>query len=432
MGGSWRANRKSPDMKKDSICEELLKSPWSDLAKRLVTKNELRAAGWSEAKIKLHLGKPHGRHLSTHFRNPHGQPYWTGQQVLAAAVRAGVLSSEVKSWPYQSPVHGLTDRGWFILAIAGPHGLVMHPQLQEPLAELAQAKADVVKQAERFTNDLESNVLANTAETFGPMLVREFRLEEKAFPPTIPASECVEKVIWMSGKPKERAEEIRRFTQQQLRLTELQLLASEEEVIEVLAEDIDSTDNRYEMIDTSDLARLCGIEPADGDAERTTYAYWHDLDACDQHHERMGGWSPTSVRPGGSNSSAGLNASRRGNSNSTTLSSPRGSSRSSNYSIIRMGSRIVPIRPSALTISRAAKGYRSTSSSLSAMAAKSKTPAAPIPSTNPTVSTATRTSPTLRPANGLRTSSTNPVSQSRNRPQTHAAGPHPLNRVRPY
>ena len=271
-------------MKKDSICEELLKSPWSDLAKRFVTKNELRAAGWSEAKIKRHLGKPHGRDLSTHFRNPLGQPYWTGQQVLAAAVRAGVLSSEVKSWPYQSPVHGLTDRGWFILAIAGPHGFVMHPELQEALAELAQAKADVVKQAERFTNDLRSNVLAKTEETFGPMMVREFRLQERAFPATIPASECVEKVIWMSGKPNERAEEIRRFTQQQLRLTELQLLASEEEVIEAVAEDVKSKQNRYEMIDTSDLARLCGIEPADGDAERTTYAYWFDIEDRDELH----------------------------------------------------------------------------------------------------------------------------------------------------
>ena len=279
-------------MATSALPASLLRLSWSDLAKRLVTKNELREAGWSEAKIKRHLGKPQGRHPSTHFRNPLGQPYWTGQQVLAAAVRAGVLSSEVKSWPYQSPVHGLTDNGRFILAIEGPHGLVMHPELQEALAELAQAKADVVKQAERFTNDLRSNVLANTEETFGPMMVREFRLEERAFPPTIPASECVEKVIWMSGKPKERAEEIRRFTQQQLRLTELQLLASEEEVIEALAEDIDSTENRYEMIDTSDLAQLCGIEPGDGDASRTSYAHWYDLDACDQHHERMGEMEP--------------------------------------------------------------------------------------------------------------------------------------------
>jgi len=279
-------------MAPSALPASLLRLSWSDLADHLVTKNELRAARWSEAKIKRHLGQPDGRHPSTHFRNPLGQPYWTGQQVLAAAVRAGVLSSEVKSWPYQSPVHGLTDRGWFIWAIAGPHGLVMHPELQEDLAELAQAKADVVKQAERFTNDLRSNVLANTEETFGPMMVREFRLEERVFPPTIPASECVEKVIWMSGKPKERAEEIRRFTQQQLRLTELQLLASEEEVIEALAEDIHSKEDRYEMIDTSDLAQLCGIEPGDGDASRTNYAYWHDLDACDQHHERMGEMEP--------------------------------------------------------------------------------------------------------------------------------------------
>lgn len=279
-------------MATSALPASLLRLSWSDLAKYLVTKNELREAGWSEAKIKRHLGKPQWRHPRTHFRNPLGQPYWTGQQVLAAAVRAGVLSSEVKSWPYQSPVHGLTDNGRFILAIEGPHGLVMHPELQESLAELAQAKADVVKQAERFTTDLESNVLANTAETFGPMLVREFHLEERAFPPTIPASECVEKVIWMSGKPKERAEEIRRFTQQQLRLTELQLLASEEEVIEALAEDLKSKQNRYEMIRTYDLALLCGIQPADGDADRTTYAYWHDLEDDGALHEMLPQMAP--------------------------------------------------------------------------------------------------------------------------------------------
>jgi hypothetical protein len=74
-------------MKKDSISAGLMKMPWADLAGILVTKDELREAGWSEAKIKLHLGQPHGRHPSTHFRNPLGQPYWTGQRVVAAAVR---------------------------------------------------------------------------------------------------------------------------------------------------------------------------------------------------------------------------------------------------------------------------------------------------------------------------------------------------------
>ena len=101
-------------MKSNSICEALLKMPWADLANNLITKNELRASGWSEAKIKRHLGKPHGRHPSTHFRNPLGQPYWTGQQVLSAAVRGGYISAELKDWPYQvpaeygvGPYHGL-------------------------------------------------------------------------------------------------------------------------------------------------------------------------------------------------------------------------------------------------------------------------------------------------------------------------------------
>ena len=94
-----------------------MKMPWADLAGILVTKDDLRGSGWSEAKIKLHLGEPKGRHPSTHFRNPLGQPYWTGQQVLSAAVRGGFISAELKDWPYQVPVHGLRDCGSFIMAI---------------------------------------------------------------------------------------------------------------------------------------------------------------------------------------------------------------------------------------------------------------------------------------------------------------------------
>jgi len=272
-------------MKRDTISQALLQKSWADLAEQLVTKQELMQGGWSEAKIKLHLGKPHGRHPSTHFRNPLGQPYWTGQQVLAAAVRAGMVPSEVKRWPYHSPVHGLTDGGWFIMAVVGSDGLVMHPVLHEPLAELAQAKADLVKKAEGFPHLSGLNRLADKAESFGSMLVREFRIQERSFPPAIPASECIEKAVWMYGNPKERAEEIRQFTKQHLLLAELQMLPSEEDVIEALAEDIRSKQNRYEAIDTSKLARLCGIEPADGDADRTSFAYWFDIEMQDELHE---------------------------------------------------------------------------------------------------------------------------------------------------
>ncbi|MEY3813191.1 MAG: hypothetical protein RL495_1138, partial [Verrucomicrobiota bacterium] len=54
-------------------------------------------------------------------------PYWTGQQVLSAAVRGGFISAELKYWPYQVPVHGLRDCGSFIMAIEQKDGLVMHP-----------------------------------------------------------------------------------------------------------------------------------------------------------------------------------------------------------------------------------------------------------------------------------------------------------------
>jgi hypothetical protein len=64
----------------------------------------------------------------------------------------------------------------------------------------------------------------------------------------------------------------------------LQVLPSEQDVIDVLAKDIESKVHRYEELDTDDLARLCGIEPADGDADRTTYAYWFDIETRDELH----------------------------------------------------------------------------------------------------------------------------------------------------
>ena len=130
-------------MKKDSISDSLMKMPWDGLAGILVTKDDLRGSGWSEAKIKLHLGEPKGRHPSTHFRNPLGQPYWTGQQVLSAAVRAGYISAELKDWPYQAPVHGLRDCGSFIMAIEQGGRLVMHPQVDEAMRYLVKIKASL-------------------------------------------------------------------------------------------------------------------------------------------------------------------------------------------------------------------------------------------------------------------------------------------------
>ena len=279
-------------MKKDLISQELLKSPWEELAHRLLTKNELREAAWSEGTIKLHLGKPHGRHPSTHFRNPLGQPYWTGQQVLAAAVRAGLLPSDVKQWPYAQPVHGLTHDGQFLLGYFERGVLVMHPGVELALIALLKAKQELADKCNLYPQLGAANTLANPDQTFGEMIVEIFRLNEMAFPPTIPAVECIEKVLWMHGTPQNQTEKIQVFEREQRLLAELQCLSGAEDVIEALAEDITSKEHRYVELETSVLADLCGIEPADGDASRTTYAYWHDLDACDEHHERMRDMEP--------------------------------------------------------------------------------------------------------------------------------------------
>lgn len=265
-------------MKSNSICEALLKMPWADLANNLITKNELRASGWSEAKIKRHLGKPHGRHPSTHFRNPLGQPYWTGQQVLSAAVRGGYISAELKDWPYQVPVHGLRDCREFIMAIEQRDGLVMHPEVDEALRYLVKIKADLMSQAVAKPRLTELNDLAESGVGLGQLLIKHFNVRAQHFPPHLPEAECVDLALWVYGEPVEFAQRVRAFADKQRLLAELQSQPAEQDVIDVLAEDIATKANRYEDLDTEELARLCGIEPADGDADRTTYAYWHDLE----------------------------------------------------------------------------------------------------------------------------------------------------------
>ncbi len=262
----------------------LLRLTWPELAQHLVTKEELRAGGWSEAKIKRNLGAPHGRHPSTHFRNPLGQPYWTGQQVLSAAVRAGYLSAELKDWPYQVPVHGLRDGGCFIMAIEQGGKLVMHPQVDEALRHFVKVKADLTSLAVAKPRLAELNGLAEPGVSFGDLLTKHFNVRPKHFPPQLPEAECVDLALWVYGEPEEFAQRVGAFADKQQLLAELQLLPGEQDVIDVLAEDIATKANRYEDLDTEELARLCGIEPADGDADRTTYAYWFDIEHQDELH----------------------------------------------------------------------------------------------------------------------------------------------------
>ena len=274
-------------MKKDPISQSLLTKPWHELAGHLVTKDELRTSGWSEAKIKRHLGEPKGRHPSTHFRNPLGQPYWTGQQVLSAAVRAGYVSAELKDWPYQVPVHGLRDCGSFIMAVEQKDGLVMHPEVDEALRYLAKTKADLMALATAKPQLAEMNALVEPGVGFGKLLIKHFNVRQRHFPPGLPEAECVDLALWVHGEPAEFALRVRAFADTQVLLSELQLLPGEQDVIDALAEDIDTKTHRYADLDTEDLARLCGIEPADGDADRTTYAYWFELEDDGALHEML-------------------------------------------------------------------------------------------------------------------------------------------------
>ena len=270
----------------------LLRRSWPELAQHLVTKDELMASGWSEAKIKLHLGEPKGRHPSSHFRNPLGQPYWTGQQVLSAAVRAGYLSAELKDWPYQVPVHGLRDCGCFIMAIEQGGRMVMHPEVDAALRYLVKIKADLTSLAVAKPRLAELNDLAEPGVGFGDLLIKHFNVRSKHFPPHLPEAECVDLALWVYGEPADFAQRVRSFADKQQLLAELQLLPSEQDVIDALDEDIDAKSERYADLDTEALARLCGIEPADGDADRTTYAYWFELDDDGELHEMLSELQP--------------------------------------------------------------------------------------------------------------------------------------------
>jgi len=270
----------------------LLQLPWPDLAARLITKDELCEAGWSDAKIKLHLGEPKGRHPSTHFINPRGQPYWTGQQVLSAAVRGGYISAELKDWPYQVPVHGLTASGRFIMALEQGGRLVMHPQVDEALRHLVKVKARLASLTVAKPRLAELNALVEPGQGLGDLLTKHFNVRMRHFPESLPAAECIDFALWVYGEPAEFAAEVTAFADEQELLAELQMLTSEQDVIDALALDIKSKENRYEDLGTTLLARLCGIEPADGDADRTTYAYWFELEDDGELHEMISELQP--------------------------------------------------------------------------------------------------------------------------------------------
>jgi hypothetical protein len=270
----------------------LLQLPWPDLAARLITKEELREAGWSDAKIKLHLGEPKGRHPSTHFQNPLGQPYWTGQQVLSAAVRGGYISAELKDWPYQVPVHGLTASGRFIMALEQGGRLVMHPQVDEALRYLVKVKARLASLAVAKPRLAELNALVEPGQGLGDLLTKHFNVRMRHFPESLPEAECVDFALWVYGEPAEFAAQVTAFADEQELLAELQMLPDEQDVIDVLTADIESKANRFEDLDTTVLARLCGIEPADGDANRTTFAYWFDIEMQDELHQQFAEMEP--------------------------------------------------------------------------------------------------------------------------------------------
>lgn len=138
----------------------------------------------------------------------------------------------------------------------------------------------------------ERNELAEPGLGLGTVMIKHFGVTMEHFPPTLPAAECLDYPLWARGRPAEFAQRVTAFTEEQRLLGELQILPAAQDVIDALAEDLASQEHRYEPLGTESLAELCGVEPADGDASRTHYAYWFDLDGFDQHHERMAEMRP--------------------------------------------------------------------------------------------------------------------------------------------
>jgi ATP/maltotriose-dependent transcriptional regulator MalT len=178
------------------------------------------------------------------------------------------------------------------MAIEQKDGLVMHPEVDEALRYLVKIKSDLTSLAVAKPRLAEANDLAEPGVGFGKLLIKHFNVQAKHFPPQLPEAECVDLALWVYGEPEEFSRRVRSFADKQLLLSELQVLPGEQDVIDVLAEDIASKTHRYEELDTDDLARLCGIEPADGDADRTTYAYWFDIEMQDELHQHFAEMEP--------------------------------------------------------------------------------------------------------------------------------------------
>lgn len=269
-------------MKLSPLIKGLLAMGWDELGRREVTKKELRTDGWSEGKIKRFLGKPSGRHSSTHFLSRIGQPYWMGQQVLAAAVQGGFAQAEAKNWPFQAPVPGLRTDYEFMAFAERDGRLFVHSALAEAWAKLGTVRDRLVQKAAEFPQLAQLNSLATPGVPPLGAVAEGLGLRTRHFPESVPARECVDLAHWYWGKPEELAAMIESYGENQELKAALQVLPDVQARIEAIAEDVESDERRYESLGSWELARLCGIEPGDGDGNQVNMSYWKDVDDCDE------------------------------------------------------------------------------------------------------------------------------------------------------
>lgn len=263
------------------LFSELLEIPWEDLADRNVTDDELRAAGMPHDIVRELLKqvkvRDRDQEPDADFALGHNRP-WNGQEVLEAAVLSGKVSSDIRRWPYQVAVNGLTQGGWVVVGTAFEGTIRMHPGLRPIFSALRDANLELTALAAARPDLAEVNELAVPGLRLFYFLLRNFRMPFRHFPP--PERQLVARgwVNLLKGTVAGLATDVDAFIARHRLMAELQMMDGPEEVISAVAADILSGEERYRVLGTRFLAEICGVEPGVGASESASYLPWRPLE----------------------------------------------------------------------------------------------------------------------------------------------------------
>ena len=215
---------------------------------------------------------------------------WNGQEVLEAAVLSGKVPSDIRRWPFQVAVNGLTQDGWVVVATVFGEEIRMHPGLRPIFSMLRDANLELMTFGMLRPDLKEINELAVPDLRLFSFLTRNFRLPYRPFPPAERRVGARGRVSLLKGTVAGLASDVDAFIARHRRMAELQMMDGPAEVIAAIVADVTSGEGRYRVLGTRLLAELCGVEPGVGASESANYLPWRpirDLGGVGMHWYRL-------------------------------------------------------------------------------------------------------------------------------------------------